>query len=87
MENSDNTMRVVVMELVVLGQGFAEHYGGGGGVGEGEGCARGRVRQPSHLPLFIGARERGVRPPLDGSRGGGRPRGEACPPSQRGRPF
>ena len=28
---------VVEMELVVLRQGFAKHYGGGGDVGEGEG--------------------------------------------------
>ena len=30
---------VVVMELVVLRQGFARRYGGGGGVGEGKGAA------------------------------------------------
>ena len=45
------------MELVVLRQGFAKHYGGGG-VGGGEGCARQRVRLPSH-PLTID-RGRGV---------------------------
>ena len=33
---------MVVMELVVLRQGFAKHYGGGEGVGGGRGCARGR---------------------------------------------
>ena len=43
---------MVAMELVVLRQSFAKHYGGGEGVGEGEGCARGRVRLPSH-PLTI----------------------------------
>ena len=43
---------MVAMELVVLRQSFAKHYGGGGGVGGGEGCARGRVRLPSH-PLTI----------------------------------
>ena len=38
---------VVAMELVVLRQSFAKHYGGGGGVGGGEGCARPGVRLPS----------------------------------------
>ena len=33
---------VVVMELVVLRQGFAKRYGGGGGVGEGEGLRQGK---------------------------------------------
>ena len=33
----------MVVELAVLRQSFAKHYGGRGGVGEGEGCARGRV--------------------------------------------
>ena len=32
---------MVAMELVVLQQGFAKHYGGGGGVGEG-GLRQGR---------------------------------------------
>ena len=32
--------RVVVMELVVLRQGFAKRYGGEGRVGGGRGCAR-----------------------------------------------
>ena len=40
------------MELVVLRQGFAKHYGGGEDVGGGRGCARGRVRLPS-LSLTI----------------------------------
>ena len=40
------------MELVVLRQGFAKHYGGGGGVGGGRGCTRGRVQLPS-LSLTI----------------------------------
>ena len=43
---------MVVMELVVLRQSFAKHYGGGGGVGGGEGCAREGVRLPS-LSLTI----------------------------------
>ena len=42
---------MVVMELVVLRQGFAKHYGGGG-VGGGRGCARGRMRLP-YLSLTI----------------------------------
>ena len=36
----------MVVELAVLRQGFAKHYGGGG-VGEEEGCAREGVRLPS----------------------------------------
>ena len=33
---------MVVMELVVLWQGFAKHYGGGGGVGGGRGLRQGK---------------------------------------------
>ena len=44
---------VVVVELVVLRQGFAKHYGGGGGVGGGEGCARGRGAAALSLPHYI----------------------------------
>ena len=33
---------MVAMELVVLQQGFAKHYGGGGGVGGGRGLRQGR---------------------------------------------
>ena len=43
---------MVVMELVVLRQGFAKHYGGGGGVGEEEGCARGKGEAPMRLPTI-----------------------------------
>ena len=43
---------IVVMELVVLRQGFAKHYGGGGGVGKGEGCAKGRLEAPMRLPTI-----------------------------------
>ena len=48
---------MVVMELVVLQQGFTKHYYYGGGVGEGEGCARG-MGYGCHLSpsLYIGAR-------------------------------
>ena len=49
---------MVVMELVVLQQGFAKHYGGGGGVGGGRGCAMGRVRLPSpSLTIYRGREE------------------------------
>ncbi len=55
---------VVAMELVVLRQSFAKHYGGGGGVGGGEGCTRGRGHGcPPTPPLYIGARERGEAQP------------------------
>ena len=43
---------MVAMELVVLLQGFAKHYGGGGGIGGGEGCSWEGVRLPS-LSLTI----------------------------------
>ena len=43
---------VVVMELVVLRQSFAKHYGGGGSVGGGRGCAREGVLPRSH-PLYL----------------------------------
>ena len=33
---------MVVMELVVVQQGFTKHYGGGGGVGGGRGLCEGR---------------------------------------------
>ena len=42
----------MVVELVVLLQGFAKHYGRGGGVGEGEGCARGKGEAPMRLPTI-----------------------------------
>ena len=42
----------MVVELAVLRQGFAKHYGGGGGVGEGEGCARGKGEAPMRLPTI-----------------------------------
>ena len=49
---------MVVMELVVLRQGFAKHYRGGGGVGGGRGCAKGRVRLPSlSLTIYRGWEE------------------------------
>ena len=48
---------MVAMELVVLRQSFAKHYGGGG-VGGGEGCAKGRVWLPSHpLTIYMGRGE------------------------------
>ena len=54
---------MVVMELVVLRQGFAKHYDRGRGVGEGEGSARGRVWLPSHpLTIYIGGRGEGPGP-------------------------
>ena len=37
----------VVVELVVLRQGFTKHYRGGGGVGRGRGCTWEGVLQPS----------------------------------------
>ena len=47
------------MELVVLRQGFAKHYGGGGGVGGGRGCAREEVRLPSHPSTIYRGKGRG----------------------------
>ena len=38
----------------VLRQGFAKHYGGGGGVGEGEEGTKGKVKNSSISPLYIG---------------------------------
>ena len=43
---------MVAMELVVLQQGFAKHYGGGGGVGGGRAAPGKGVRLPS-LSLAI----------------------------------
>ena len=48
---------MVAMELVVLWQGFAKHYGGGG-----KGCAKDRVWLPSHPSLYIGGRGEGADP-------------------------
>ncbi len=46
---------MVAMELVVLRQSFAKHYGGGGAVGGGESCAREGVRLPSlSLTIYMG---------------------------------
>ena len=50
---------MVAMELVVLRQSFAKHYGGGGGVGGGEGCARQGVRLPSHPSTIYRGKGRG----------------------------
>ena len=44
---------MVVMELVVLRQGFAKHYGGGGGVGEGTGLRKGKGVDTLSLPHYI----------------------------------
>ena len=52
---------MVVMELVVLRQSFAKHYGGGG-VGGGEGCARPGVRLPSHPSTIYRGKGEGERP-------------------------
>ena len=52
----------MVVELAVLRQGFAKHYGGGGGVGEGEGCAGARVKLPCASPLYIGVEGAGFLP-------------------------
>ena len=43
---------MVVMELVVLRQGFAKHYGGGGGVGGGRGLRQGKGEAPMCLPTI-----------------------------------
>ena len=50
---------MVAMELVVLRQSFAKHYGGGEGVGGGEGCARDEVRLPSHPSTIYRGKGRG----------------------------
>ena len=50
---------MVAMELVVLRQSFAKHYGGGGGVGGGEGRARPGVRLPSHPSTIYRGKGRG----------------------------
>ena len=54
---------MVAMELVVLRQGFAKHYGGGRGVRGGEGCARGKGHGCPPTPtLYIGGRGEGEAP-------------------------
>ena len=70
---------MVVMELVVLRQGFAKHYGGGGGVGGGRGCARGRVVSLMHLPtIYMAKGEGGAALPLPPRKGAARE--ESFPP-------
>ena len=51
---------MVAMELVVLRQSFAKHYGGG--VGGGEGCARDVVLQPSLHPSIYREKGKGAGP-------------------------
>ena len=63
-ENSEHD-DMVVMELVVLRQGFAKRYTGGGGVGEGKGLRQGKglvILAALPPPLFIGEGERGPAP-------------------------
>ena len=48
------------MELVVLRQGFAKHYGGGGGVGGGRGLRQGKGEAP--VRLYIGVEGAGFLP-------------------------
>ena len=52
----------MVVELAVLRQGFAKHYGGGGGVGEGEVAPGTRVQLPCASPLYIGVEGAGFLP-------------------------
>ena len=54
---------VVAMELVVLRQSVAKHYGGGGGVGGGRGLCQGKgCGCPLSSSLYIGGREEGEAP-------------------------
>ena len=50
---------MVAMELVVLQQGFAKHYGGGGRVGGGRGCAKGWGVAASHALTIYRGKGRG----------------------------
>ena len=50
---------MVAMELVVLRQSFAKHYGGAGGVGGGERLCQARVRLPSHPSTIYRGKGRG----------------------------
>ena len=76
----------MVVELVVLLQGFAKHYGGGRVVGGGRDCTNGRVWQPSHLPsIYRGKGEVGG-PPPDGSRGEAAAKGGMLAPQAKGAP-
>jgi len=44
---------MVVMELVVLRQSFAKHYGVGGRVGGGRGCAKSKGAAALPPPLYL----------------------------------
>ena len=44
---------MVVMELVVLRQGFAKHYGVGGIGGGGRGCAKSKGAADLPTPLYL----------------------------------
>ena len=62
----------MVLELMVLRQGFAKRYGGGGGVEEGEGLRQGKGVWLPSLPFTI-YRGKGWRrrPRVPYGRGGG----------------
>ena len=67
---------VVVMELVVLRQGFAKHYGGGRGVGGGRGLRQGKGATALSLSLTIYRGKGGGGGALGFPRGGAAATGE-----------
>ena len=78
---------VVVVEWQFSGRASPSSRGGGEVLGRGGAAPWMWCCSPPLTPLFIGRRGKGAGPSRWDLEGGGGQGGEACPPSQGGRPL